>query len=204
MKTNLCFVSSIQVPLPDGCLWAWSHVHCFSVSVSSHRFLFQGPIFLSWFTPLLPSRSDCSSLTSCSIPSHSYWLSLSQRVPHNNFLWQILWGTTRIPLQGGIWFVFGLDLNLSPAHARQGPPLGYIPKLRKLGRSSGESTEWVVQGWGRWSLLHATFSADRVQVNSFCLLLSAPASFLSPGVHSRSRPHTEHHLAHCSDCLSLE
>lgn len=35
---------------------------------------------------------------------------------------------------------FSLDLSLSPAHARQGPPLGYIPKLRKLGRSSGEST----------------------------------------------------------------
>lgn len=129
-------------------------MHCFSVSVSSHPvFVLRTSFLSSWFTSLLPSRSDCSSLTSCSTPSHSYWLSLSQRVPHSNFSWQILWGTTQIPLQGEIWFVFGLDLNLSPEHARQGPPLGYIAKLRKLGRSSRESTGEGAGGTGPFYML---------------------------------------------------
>lgn len=97
---------------------------------------------------------------------------------------------------------FGLDLSLSPAHARQGPPLGYIPKLRKLGRSSGESTGR--RGGGALVLFPCYFFTDRVQMNSSCLLLSAPTSVLSPGVHFRSQSHAEHHLAHCSDCLSLE
>lgn len=154
MKTNLSvfityqvilmLVSIIQVLLPDGCLWAWSQVHCFSVSVSSHPgFVLRTSFLSSWFTSLLPSRSDCSSLTSCSTQSHSYWLSIISESPRSNFSWQILWGTTQTPLQGGVWFVFGLDLNLS---LRAAP--GYIHKLRKLGRSSRESTEG-----GSWGAL---------------------------------------------------
>lgn len=161
------------------------------------RFLFWGPLFcppgshLSFHPGLTVPPSPLAPLHLILIGCHCL-----RESPTATSSWQILWGTTQIPLQGGIWFVFGLDLNLS---SRAAP--GYIHKLRKLGRSSREST-----GEGAGALVPFTcyFSTDRVQANSSCLLLTAPASFLSPGVHSRSQSHAEHHLAHCSDCLSLE
>lgn len=151
-------VSAIQEPLPAGCVWAWNHVHCFSISVSCHPVFVPRTYFLYWFTSLPPSRSDCSFLTSCSTPSYftgCHYLGESPtttsrgrycKAPHRS-LFKEGFGLSSI--------CFGLDLNLSPAHARQGPPLGYIPKLRKLGRSSEES---MGVGVGHWSLFHATFS----------------------------------------------